>query len=269
MRARWTRQRHLKNQMSRMIRVAAFGLVVGTLVGIIGITTGCGLLGREYEYEEQVYLDADGSATVVVDSSVPALVALRGLPIDPSPTARLDREEIRRVLAAGGCQVTRIGEPWRRHGRRFIQIRLSTADVRDLSRCRLTSWSTYSGLVPFPDGTTRYQQRIGDAAGTSPGKVNWDGSEIVGFKLHLPSRILEHNAQAVGDDPPREPERGNILTWEQRLAERRAGVPIAIDVRMDQHSILARTLMLFGGAFLAALLTVGAAVWRTARHRNR
>jgi hypothetical protein len=60
---------------------------------------------------------------------------------------------------------------------------------------------------------------------------------------------------------PREPERGNILTWEQRLADRRAGVPIAIDVRMDQRSILAHTLVLFMGAFVAALITLGAVIW--------
>lgn len=250
-------------------------LTIAALAASAAMIGGCGLLGREYEYEEQLYLDPSGSATVVVDSSIPALVALRGLAIDPAPSARVDREAIRRLLAAGGCSVTRIPEPWRRHGRRFIQIRMTVDNVRDLDHCMLTSWSTYVGLQAVGDGSARYQQTIGAAAGGDPGKVNWDGSEIVGFKLHLPSTILEHNARAIDAHGPREPERGNILTWEQRLSDRRAGVPIAIDVRMDQQSILAHTLVLFVGAFVAALVTLGAVIWalrrngRTARAASR
>jgi hypothetical protein len=245
-------------------RIAAVAVLASVAVN----TSGCGLLGREYEYEEQVYLAPNGSATVVIDSSVPALVALHGLAIDPAPSARIDREAIRRLLAAGGCQVTRIPDPWRRHGRRFLQIRLTAADVRDFGRCALTAWSTYSGLVPQADGSDRYQQAIGAPAGGDPGKVNWDGSEVVGFKLHLPSTILTHNAEALDRDGPHEPERGNILTWEQRLTDRRAGRPIAIDIRMDQQSILAHTLALFGGAFAAALVTLGVAVWGLSRRRK-
>jgi len=242
--------------------------VVAVLAGLAVALSGCGLLGREYEYEEQLYLAANGSATVVIDSSVPALVALRGLAIDPAPSARIDREAIRQWLAARGCQVTRIPEPWRRHGRRFLQVSLSADDVRDFGRCVLTAWSTYSGLVPSTDGSARYQQAIGASAGGDPGKVNWDGSEVVGFKVHLPSAILEHNAQVLDRNGPREPERGNILTWEQRLTDRLAGQPITIDVRMDQQSILAHTLALFVGAFVAALVTLGVLVWWAARRRS-
>jgi hypothetical protein len=243
--------------------------VVAVLAGLGVALSGCGLLGREYEYEEQLYLAANGSATVVIDSSVPALVALRGLAIDPAPSARIDREAIRQWLTARGCQVTRIPEPWRRHGRRFLQVSLSADDVRDFSRCALTAWSTYSGLVPSAEGSARYQQAIGASAGGDPGKVNWDGSEVVGFKVHLPSAILEHDAQVLDRDGPREPERGNILTWEQRLTDRLAGRPIMIDVRMDQQSILAHTLALFVGAFVSALVTLGVLVWWAARRPGR
>jgi hypothetical protein len=237
---------------------------------LLSVTSACGLglLGREYEYEEQVYLDPSGSATIVVDSSIPALVALRGLPIDPSALARVDREAIRTWLSAHGCQVTRIPEPWRRHGRRFLQIRLSVDDIKDLGRCALTSWSTYSGLVPLADGSVRYQQTLSNAAGADPGKVNWDGGEIVGFKLHLPSNILEHDAQVLAGGP-KEPDRGNILTWEQKLVDRRAGVPIAMVVRIDQQSILAHTLTLFIGAFIAALAALATIVWMIRRKGKR
>ena len=64
-------------------------------------------------------------------------------------------------------------------------------------------------------------------------------------------------------------ERGNILTWEQRLADRRAGTPIDVEVRMEPESILNRTLWLFGGAFLAAVLVLMAAVALTVRKGRR
>jgi hypothetical protein len=232
------------------------------------VSSGCGLLGREYEYEEQLYLDPGGSATVVIDSSIPALVALRGLPIDPASSARLDREAIRAWLTAHGCQVTRIPDPWRRHGRRFLQIRLSTDDVKTLGGCALTSWSNYSGLTALDDGSMRYQQAIGAAADGNPGKVNWDGTELIAFKLHLPSTILEHDAQILPGGPT-EPERGNILTWEQHLADRRAGAPIAIRVRMDSQSILRHTLTLFIGAFIAALIALAMGIWMIKRSHRK
>ena len=45
-----------------------------------------------YEYEEQVYLTVDGRATVVVDASLPALVALRGVAIDGGRRRPIDRQ---------------------------------------------------------------------------------------------------------------------------------------------------------------------------------
>ena len=101
-------------------------------------------LGRQYQYEEQLYLRVDGAATVVIDSSIPALVALRGVALDPSASARLDRQDLRAKFEAAGCTVDNVGQPWRRRGRRFIQIRIDTADVRTLSKCGLLSWSSYA-----------------------------------------------------------------------------------------------------------------------------
>ena len=85
--------------------------------------------------------------------------------------------------------------------------------------------------------------------------MNWDGSELVAFKLHLPSRIRLHNVKKL-DGANGDAERGNILTWEQTLADRRAGKPIDMDVRMDSTSILYTTLWLFAGAFAAAVLVL-------------
>ena len=46
--------------------------------------------------------------------------------------------------------------------------------------------------------------------------------------MHLPARIRYHNA------PSKQVERGNILVWEQSLADRLKGEPVHIEARMDQ-----------------------------------
>jgi hypothetical protein len=66
----------------------------------------------------------------------------------------------------------------------------------------------------------------------------------VAFRLHLPSKITYQST-------PEPPRRGNILVWEQPLAERLKGTPLEIEARMETQSILYRTLWLFGATFLA------------------
>jgi hypothetical protein len=243
---------------------------VARACGAIGLTLAlCGActnpFGRQYEYEEQYYLDTNGAVTVVVDASVPALVALRGAPLDPAPTARTDRAEVRKQFEAAGCTVIRVAEPWRRNGRRFIEVSIQADDIRDLAKCGLLEWSTFSGLVPETDPVfgpvAHYRQVVGAAAGGNPGAANWDGTEIVAVKLHLPSRIFSQNARRLEDGGIRDAERGNIVTWEQRLSDRLAGKPIEIDVKMSPRSILHTTLWLFAGAFAAAALAMMGAIW--------
>ncbi len=206
------------------MRVRVLGAAAVVLVLIASACSNP--LGRQYEYEEQLYLRVDGAATVVIDSSIPALVALRGVTLDPSASARLDRQEIRAMFEASGCTVENVGQPWRRKGRRFIQVRIDTADVRTLSKCsccrgRRTRWPrTPSGFA-----TAR---RSAAPEFRDPGAVNWDGTELVAFKLHLPSRIHVHNVKLLdgderhdrtrqhpdlGTDAGRPPRRQRRSTW--------------------------------------------------------
>jgi hypothetical protein len=242
------------------------------------VLAGCGAFGREYEYDEELYLNTDGSASVVINSSVLALVALRGLPLESSLHTRFDREQIRRLYESLGCHVVRIGQPWYRHGRRFIQVRLSTADVRSFSGCTALAWSTYrfdrsAGLIHF-------EQTLGKSASPPDAAVSglapqeaaagaWNGSERVAFRVHLPSKVQSHNVRRLSDNATGDIERGNILTWEQWLVDRRASVPITMQVTMDPQSILYRTLGLFAGSFLAAVVFLAGLVWWIVRKGRR
>lgn len=229
---------------------------------------GCssGIFGKQYEYEEDVTLGLDGSATVVVNASLASLVALRGLDINTDPTARFDRER-EKILAAYRSPLTRavVRRPWRRSGRRFVQIRVEVDDIRTLSQVAPFSWSRYE-LVEA-DGNHVFTQTVGPSS-FRPGtlaNVGWTGSEVVAFRLHLPSRILHHTSRTLETDEPDTVQRGNILRWEQHLSDRLDGKPVRIDVRMDSQSILYRTLWLFAGAFAAAVALIVGLLWWTVR----
>ena len=100
-----------------------------------------------------------------------------------------------------------------------------------------------------------YAQTLREAAGKDVGNVGWAGSEMVAIRVHLPSRVEFHNS------PSRSIERGNIIVWEQTLAERQKGAPIQLEVRMQAESILFRTLALFGMMMAAVAVTFAAAIW--------
>lgn len=247
--------------MHRALRAAASLAALMVLAGCAGV------FGKQYEYEEEWYLAVDGSATVVIDASVPSLIALRGLPLPAAPFARLDRTELRRMVEQEGCSVERVGEPWRRNGRRFVQIRLTVADVRRAADCALLAWGRYT--LTRSDGTLEFHDQVGAPKAGDPGQPGWTGQEIVAIRLHIPSQIQFHNVRRIEDGAPGEVGRGNIVTWEQRLSDRRAGVPIDVDVRMDAESILSHTLLLFAGAFAAALAAMAAMIWVIARRGRR
>jgi len=239
------------------------------LVLVIGVSGCSNPLARQYEYDEQTYLEVDGSATVVLSASVPALVALRGLPLDPSPDARIDTDLVRQVFEAAGCSVDRVSRPWRRSGRRFVQVQFSVEDVTKAAACGPLSWSTYSFVVGESEpGESRitYRQTVGAPSGTVPAGLNWNGGELVAFKLHLPSKVIFHNVRLL--ENPQEVgtvERGNILTWEQHLTTRLTGAPIAMEVITDAESILHQTMYLFAGAFVAAVLVLMTIIWLVIR----
>ena len=222
------------------------------------------LFGRQYEYEEDLTIDIDGSGTLTINASLAALKALRGLDVDPHASS-VDRDRIRALYQSNAATVRSVPRPWTRRGRQFVQINLEFDDVRRLHEAPTLSWSRYE--LADQNGQHLFRQTVG-ASALKPGtleNVGWDGSETVAFRLHLPSRILEHNARDLEKNEPTGIHRGNILAWEQHLADRLDGKPVTLEVRMDSQSILYRTLFLFAGAFSAAVLTLVLSIWWTMR----
>lgn len=234
----------------------AFGRrAVVVLVALV--TLACQQLGlaKEYEYDERVDLSLDGSAIVDLSASIPALVALRGLPLSVDPEARLDRQAVRKLYEAPGVSVREVSA-FRRHGRRFVHLRLDVRQITELAGVAPLSWSRYQ-LDRLGD-QFRFVQEVGRAERRPVADVGWTGGELTAFRVHLPSRINFHNS-------PMRVERGNILVWEQRLSDRAASAPLRMEARMDSESILYRTLWLFGGTFAAAIAVLAIIVWWVSR----
>ena len=219
--------------------------------------SGAGVFSREYEYEyeEELYLSLDGSATLNVHASVASLVALRGADLDPDPRAHIDRNRVRALFEGEGTRTS--VSLSRRDGRRFVHASIRVDDVRTLSRLAPFAWSAYR--FERRDGMFEFRQVVGPSAGGTHPAIQWTGEETVLFRMHLPSEILFHNASSG------EVKRGNILEWEQPLAERLTGRPVDVEVHLASESILYTTLLLFGSTIIAAAVAFALVVWWIAR----
>jgi hypothetical protein len=231
------------------------GAVVVLLAALAAATAACGggEFFRQYEYEEEMYLSLDGSATVYVNSSVPALNALRGSSFDADPGATLDRDAIRAYFTTPVTRVASRPSLSRRDGRRFIHVRIAVDDVTKLGEAAPFAWSSYRF---GRDGDLfRYFQTMGAPVARKTVDPGWSGDELVAVRLHLPSRIVYHNAGAGN------PRRGNILGWEQPLSSRLHGEPLTIEARMEGQSVLYRTLFLFFATFAAVAIGFVVLIW--------
>jgi hypothetical protein len=215
---------------------------------------GRGVFKPEYEYEEELYLALDGSATLNVNASVAALVALRGFNLDPNPRARLDRAAVRELFQGPGAEVSKVSLS-RRDGRRFVHVSIDVDDVRKLSALAPFAWSSYR--FDREGDIVEFKQVVGPSAGR-PVNAGWTGQEVVAFRMHLPSEIPFHNS-------PAGVQRGNILEWEQPLSDRLNGTPLDLQVQLEPESILYTTLMLFGSTVVAAALTFALLIWWVVR----
>jgi len=242
------------------MRLRVRALYALAMLVTVSACSGTPSMFRQYEYEEEIYLSLDGTATVYVNSSLAALNALRGTAFDTSPSARVDVNAIRAYYTSPSTHVVRVSQS-RRNGRRFVHVRLDVADITTLGNAAPFAWSTYR--FAREGDLFVYRQAVGAAANKDPGSAGWNGSELVAFRLHLPSKIRYHNTK-------RDVGRGNILAWEQPLSERLRSEAVTRDVtdgvgvlaaRMESQSILYTTLFLFGATFLAVAAGFGALVW--------
>src|SRR5712671_4001866 len=129
---------------------------------VVSACGGTATLFRQYEYEEEIYLSLDGTATMYVNSSIAALNALRGTEFDANPRASIDRAAVRRYFSTPDTRVVNVATS-HRSNRSFVHVRIDVDDVRRLSMAPPFAWSTY-GFRKDGDAFI-YQETVGAAAG--------------------------------------------------------------------------------------------------------
>jgi len=247
-----------------LCRLGGFCIPIAVVLMCAGCGFGSGLF-RQYEYNEEIYLSLDGTATVYLNSSIAALDALRGTSFDTAPTSSIDRDSIRAYFTTPNTHVSWVRSS-RRNDRRFAHVRLEVDDVRKLADAAPFAWSTY--LFDREGDSFVYRQTVGPSAGKDIGNVGWTGRELVAFRLHLPSKI-EYHTRNPADPDGDNMRRGNILVWEQPLADRLRGTELTLDARMQTQSILYTTLWLFGATFAAVAVGFAALIWWVLRRGGR
>jgi hypothetical protein len=133
-------------------------------------------------------------------------------------------------------------------------------DIRKLSSTRPFDWSKYA--FGREGDLFVYRQQVGSPVAAPPTRGTWTGEELVAFRMHIPSKIPYHNAGADNL------KRGNILVWEQRLADRLAGAPLELETRMETESILYHAVTLFAATGLVVAVLFALLLWWIVRRQK-
>jgi hypothetical protein len=202
-----------------------------------------------YEYEEEVFLEADGSGRMRMSGSKEILEAVHHLD-------RADVSTMRSRFEGTGIEISSVRET-ERDLRRFIHV-----------EARFENWNRLCLGAAFHRRTCRLE--IGDdelalESSLSPPARNVPGippDAILALRFHLPGTVRHHNA-------PERIARGNILSWEISAGDYFRGGPLVAEVRFDRRTILRRTIWMLMAALGAVLTTVALSIYLMVRRGRR
>lgn len=239
-------------QREERARIDVVAVRLLLLAALSSFCTGCAGC-TAYEYEEDVFLDVDGSGRMRVSGSREILRALHGE--HGGSASRLGAHFDR-----AGFELTSARET-ERDGRPFLHVEGRFAAWETL--CRHPAFENRVCRLAGEDETLGLELRVPAPEGRIPKGVPADG--VVGFRFHLSSTVREHSS-------PEPVQRGNILVWERSAADHFGGTPVDVRIRFDRRSVLATTariLALSLGAVVAAVATAIGFMVRKGRRQLR
>lgn len=203
-----------------------------------------------YEYEEDVFLQVDGSGTLRVSGSAAMLGAL--FELEESTTS-----DLASYFDRGGFALDTVRET-ERDGRRFLHVSGRFADWNEL--CRHPAFRPRRCRLVRGGDELTLELEVPAARGGAPPGVEPDA--VVAFRFHLPSTVRFHNA-------PEPIQRGNILEWERSVSDYFGDEPVAVQIRFDRESVLATTFWILALALGTVVVGVAAAVGLMVRKGRR
>ena len=208
--------------------------------------TGCGA----YEYEEEVYLEVDGSGEIRMSGSTTAVAALHGL---DEATA----ESAKALFEGEGVELLSALET-ERERRKFVHVQARFSDWEKL--CRIPAFRARRCRLAKGEEGLALELSLPSPRAAAPESL--DPQALLALRYHFPGTIQYHNS-------PGDIERGNILSWKRTLREHFAGRPLDLAVRFDRRTILAATARVMGLALGLVLASIATALWVMVRKGRR
>jgi hypothetical protein len=202
-----------------------------------------------YEYEEEVFLDADGSGRMRMSGSREILRAVHHLD-RPGLSAMRSRFE------GTGIEVSSVRET-DRDGRGFIHVEARFEDWNGL--CRRPFFERRRCRLEIGGDEIAFESSLPPPGENAPG-ISPDA--ILALRFHLPGTVRSHNV-------PRRIERGNILSWEISARDYFRGEPLLAEARFDRQTILRRTIWVLLAAVGLVLATIVLSVHLMVRRGRR
>lgn len=192
---------------------------------------------KTYDYEEEFFLEVDGSGELRLSGSLELLGFFHDL-------GEVTPESV--VNHFDGPSLTSITvRESDRSGRPFIHITTRFSSFTEL--CQQTAFVARSCQL-LDDGEEL------SIISTIPAPKHEPGGDIapeslVAFRFHLPSQVTYHNS-------PSGVERGNILGWEQTFDGLRRQGALKLEARFGRRSVLSATVQILAMALLAVITVV-------------
>jgi hypothetical protein len=219
---------------------------VSLILLVLFAASGC----ATYEYEEEVFLEIDGSGEIRMSGSTEAVAALHDLESTGLEPAK--------ALFTGEGVTLVSSVQTERGGRKFVHVRARFSHWEDL--CRLPAFRERG--CRFAEGTEGLVLELSLPSPRMKLPESLDPQALLALRYHFPSTIHYHNS-------PGDIERGNILSWKRTLREHFAGRPLDLAVRFDRRTILETTARVVGLALGLVLTSIATALFVMVRKGRR
>ena len=203
-----------------------------------------------YEYEEEVFLEVDGSGEIRMSGSTAAIAALHGL-------ADAGAERAKALFVGEGVELLSALET-ERERRKFVHVQARFSDWEKL--CEIPAFRDRGCRLAKGEEGLALELSLPSPRAAAPESL--DPQALLALRYHFPSTIHYHNS-------PGDIERGNILSWKRTLREHFAGRPLDLAVRFDRRTILAATARVMGLALSLVLASIATALWVMVRKGRR
>jgi hypothetical protein len=213
------------------------------LLLVLTAASGC----ATYEYEEEVFLEVDGSGAIRMSGSEAAIEALH----------HVDGKHATSLFDADGVEVVSSRET-ERDRRKFIHVEARFGAWEDLCAAPVFQGRSCR-LVSSEDGL-ELDLSLASPREAAPERL--DPQALLALRYHFPSTIHYHNS-------PGGIERGNILAWKRTFREHFAGRPLDVEVRFDRRTVLAAAVSILGLSLGLVLASLGTALVLMVRKGRR